>query len=72
MYPALDLNRCPHASDTADREDTTHVDTAVERANVSGAVFVRFRIRENDPLIVDSIEIRGVADSAIRTRIRRA
>lgn len=48
------------------------VDTAVERANVSGAVFVRFRIRENDPLIVDSIEIRGVADSAIRTRIRRA
>ena len=48
------------------------VDTAVSRATAPGAVFVRFRIRENVPMLVDSIEIRGVADSAIRARVRRA
>jgi len=48
------------------------VDTAIGRATAPGAVFVRFRIRENEPMRVDSIEIRGVADSAIRSRIRRA
>jgi len=48
------------------------VDTAVGRATAPGAVFVRFKIDENDPMVVDSIEIRGVADSAIRSRIRRA
>src|SRR4030095_11455931 len=48
------------------------VDTAIGRATAPGAVFVRFRIRENEPTRVDSIEIRGVADSAIRSRIRRA
>ncbi|HEX5075788.1 MAG TPA: BamA/TamA family outer membrane protein [Gemmatimonadaceae bacterium] len=47
------------------------VDTVVGRATAPGAVFVRFRIRENEPMLVDSIEIRGVADSAIRARIRR-
>jgi hypothetical protein len=46
------------------------VDTAVDRA-ASNAVHVRFRIREHDPMVVDSVEIRGVPDSAMRTRIRR-
>ena len=47
------------------------VDTAVDRAAASHAVHVRFRIREHEPLVVDSVEIRGVADSAMRARIRR-
>ena len=47
------------------------VDTALERTPTH-AVRVRFRIHENDPMLVDSIEIRGVPDSAIRSRIRRA
>ena len=46
------------------------VDTAVDRTPTR-AVHVQFRIRENSPLLVDSIEVRGVADSAIRARIRR-
>jgi outer membrane protein assembly factor BamA len=46
------------------------VDTAVERAQ-SNAVHVRFGIRENEPMVIDSVEIRGVADSAMRARIRR-
>src|SRR4051794_31324145 len=46
------------------------VDTATERT-LSHAVHVRFGIRENAPLVVDSLEIRGVADSAIRSRLRR-
>ena len=46
------------------------VDTAVERAPTHG-VNVRFRVRENDPMVVDSVEIRGVTDSAMRARIRR-
>ena len=47
------------------------VDTALERMPTH-ALHVKFRIREKDPLVVDSIEVRGVADSAIRSRIRRA
>jgi outer membrane protein assembly factor BamA len=47
------------------------VDTALGRTP-NRAMHVVFRIRENDPLLVDSIEIRGVADSAIRSRIRHA
>jgi outer membrane protein assembly factor BamA len=46
------------------------VDTAVERT-ATHAVHVEFRIRENEPMLADSIEVRGVADSAIRARIRR-
>ena len=46
------------------------VDTAIERGQTK-AVHVRFGIRENDPLVLDSVEIRGVADSAIRARVRR-
>jgi len=47
------------------------VDTALERTPTR-AVHVQFNVRENEPMRVDSIEIRGVADSAIRSRIRRA
>jgi len=47
------------------------VDTALERTPTH-AIHVRFKVRENEPMLVDSIEIRGVADSAIRSRIRRA
>jgi outer membrane protein insertion porin family len=47
------------------------VDTAVERG-VRHGVRVQFSIRENEPTIVDSIEVRGVADTAIRRRLRRA
>jgi outer membrane protein assembly factor BamA len=46
------------------------VDTAVGHTPAH-AVHVEFRIRENEPMLVDSIEVRGVADSAIRARIRR-
>jgi outer membrane protein assembly factor BamA len=46
------------------------VDTAIGRTPTH-AVHVEFRIRENEPMLVDSIEVRGVADSAIRARIRR-
>jgi outer membrane protein insertion porin family len=46
------------------------VDSAIERA-AAGGVHVRFAIRENAPTIVDSVEIRGVADSAMRARLRR-
>jgi len=46
------------------------VDTALGRAPTR-AVHVKFRIHENEPVRVDSIEIRGVPDSAIRSRIRR-
>jgi len=47
------------------------VDTALEHAG-DQAVRVKFSIRENDPTVVDSIDVRGVADSAIRQRLRRA
>ena len=46
------------------------VDTTVDRAP-SRAVHVRFRIREHEPMVVDSVEIRGVPDSAMRARLRR-
>src|SRR5687767_11043784 len=46
------------------------VDTTVERASAH-AVRVRFAIRENAPTLVDSVEIRGVADSAMRAGLRR-
>jgi outer membrane protein insertion porin family/translocation and assembly module TamA len=47
------------------------VDTAIERTPTR-AVHVRFKVRENEPMLIDSIEVRGVADSAIRSRLRRA
>jgi outer membrane protein assembly factor BamA len=46
------------------------VDTAIARTPAH-AVRVTFKIRENEPMLVDSIEVRGVADSAIRARIRQ-
>jgi outer membrane protein insertion porin family/translocation and assembly module TamA len=47
------------------------VDTALDRTPTH-AVHVKFTIHENDAMLVDSIEVRGVPDSAIRSRIRRA
>jgi len=47
------------------------VDTVLGRTPTR-AVHVKFRIHENEPVRVDSIQIRGVADSAIRARIRPA
>jgi len=46
------------------------VDTAVERSK-SGA-HVRFAIREGQPIVVDSIDVRGVPDSALRKRVQPA
>jgi outer membrane protein insertion porin family len=46
------------------------VDTTVDRA-ASHAVHVRFRIREHEPMVVDSVEMRGVPDSAMRARLRK-
>ena len=46
------------------------VDTAVGRTPTH-AVHVEFKIHENEPMLVDSIEIRGVPDSAMHARIRR-
>jgi len=46
------------------------VDTAIEPAGAH-AVRVRFGIRENSPTIVDSIEVRGVEDSAMRASLAR-
>ena len=46
------------------------VDTAVDGA-AAHAVHVRFRIREHEPMVVDSVEIRGVPDSAMRARLRK-
>ena len=46
------------------------VDTAVERSK-SGAE-VRFAIREGQPIVVDSIDVRGVPDSMLRKRVQPA
>ena len=46
------------------------VDTATEPVGTRG-VRVRFTIRENSPTLVDSIEVRGVEDSAMRASLAR-
>ena len=46
------------------------VDTTIESASAR-AVRIRFGIRENSPTIVDSIEVRGVEDSAMRASLAR-
>jgi outer membrane protein assembly factor BamA len=45
------------------------VDTAVEGDRASG-VTVRFSIQENAPILVDSVQVRGVTDSVLRARLR--
>ena len=44
------------------------VDTAV-KSSKSGAE-VRFSIREGKPIVVDSVDVRGIPDSALRTRVQ--
>ncbi|HSA55654.1 MAG TPA: BamA/TamA family outer membrane protein [Gemmatimonadaceae bacterium] len=44
------------------------VDTAV-RGDRSEEISVHFDIREGDPIVVDSVVLRGIADSALRARL---
>ena len=46
------------------------VDTAVERSK--GGLEVRFAIREGEPIVVDSVEVRGLPDSTLRARVQPA
>lgn len=47
------------------------VDTTVERAGKE-RVEVGFVIHENAPIIVDSVELRGISDSALVSRLRKS
>jgi outer membrane protein insertion porin family len=45
------------------------VDTVVEHPD-SASVRVRFDIRENAPILIDGIDVRGTADSSLRNELR--